>query len=109
LVRRHDWGHPVAGGTRGAAGRLGALAVGPPGAVWGLCGTALQPARLLTPIPRQQSVEGDDENPFIFPIHRPTGCYMWLHVGLRKEKVRRAFAMLICIGYTGNASLLIFV
>jgi hypothetical protein len=40
-----------------------------------------------------------------FLIHRPTGCYMWLHVGLRKEKVRRAFAMLIGIGYTGNASL----
>ena len=39
---------------------------------------------------------------------RPTGCYMWLHVGFRIERVRRAFAMLIGIGYTGNASLLAY-
>ena len=39
---------------------------------------------------------------------RPTDCYMWLHVGFRKEKIGRAFAMLICIGYTGNASLLAY-
>ena len=45
LVRRHDWDHPVTGGTRGDAGRLGALAVVPLRAAWGLWGAAQQSAQ----------------------------------------------------------------
>src|SRR5215510_14031133 len=45
LVRRHDWDPPVTGGTRGDAGRLGALAVVPLRAAWGLWGAAQQSAQ----------------------------------------------------------------
>jgi hypothetical protein len=81
-------------GPHAAMGRVGAH----PLALLGLLGQVIKyliQARCLMAVANREN-------------KRRIGCYMWLHVGFRKEKVRRAFAMLICIGYTGNASLLAY-
>src|SRR5262245_19007412 len=45
VVGQDDWDSALAGGTPGEAGRLGAAAARPPGALWRLSSTAQPPAR----------------------------------------------------------------